>query len=152
MQSNDFEWIQRRIFVLVGIINQLSTTHINRYLAELDIPMAQFSLLSHFSHNPEQEWTVTRLAFAFEVNQPAMTKTLKRLLSKGYVSMRPDEKDKRVKHYRITESGLAKLHEGYGRLQPDIADFFASWKKDDLVHLQQLLERLKTQLDEARDP
>ncbi|MFH2130628.1 MAG: MarR family transcriptional regulator [bacterium] len=140
-----------RIFILIGIINQLATTRLNRVLNELDLPMAQFSLLTHFSHNSERGWTVTRLAEVMEVNQPAMTKTTQRLLKKGFLRMIQEHADKRIKTLYVTESGLTSLGQAFEKLAPDFSRFFSEWEPADLERLRELLERMKVQLDDARD-
>jgi DNA-binding MarR family transcriptional regulator len=140
-----------RIFLLIGIINQLATTRINRALKLLDLPMAQFVLLQHFSHRVSQEWTVTQLANALEVNQPAMTKTTQRLLKKGFLEMTVSPADKRIKQFSITDAGSTVLNSAWGKLGPEIGQLFSLWDPNDLSKLQELLERLKVQLDEARD-
>lgn len=140
-----------RIFVLIGIINQLATTRMNRALSELELPMAQFTLLLHLSHNPKRGWTVTRLARALEVNQPAMTKTTQRLLKKEYLRMEPDPSDGRIRNFFISESGLEVLGRAWEKLVPEIGMIQVSWQEQELKDLEQLLERLKIQLDTARD-
>ena len=140
-----------RIFILIGIINQLATTRINRILKLLDLPMAQFVLLQHFSHQPNREWTVTQLANALEVNQPAMTKTTQRLLKKGFLEVGVIAADKRIKQFSITDAGSSVLNSAWGKLAPEIGQLISSWDPSDLSILQELLERLKVQLDEARD-
>lgn len=140
-----------RIFILIGIINQLANTRLNRVLSELDLPLAQFTLLTHFSNNPERGGTVTRLAKVMEVNQPAMTKTTQRLLKKQFLRVELDQKDKRKKTYFVTDLGLKSLTKSWEKLSPDLAGLSAIWNQTDLQKLQGLLERLKTQLDEARD-
>jgi DNA-binding MarR family transcriptional regulator len=140
-----------RIFILIGIINQLATTRINRILKLQDLPMAQFVLLQHFSHQPNREWTVTQLANALEVNQPAMTKTTQRLLKKGFLEMKVIATDKRIKQFSITDAGSSVLNSAWGKLGPEIGQLFSAWDPSDLSILQELLERLKVQLDEARD-
>lgn len=140
-----------RIFVLIGIINQLATTRMNRVLNEMNLPTAQFILLTHLSHNPKKGWTVTRLANALEVNQPAMTKTTQRALKKGFLRVEPDLKDKRVKVFYMTPKGQETHRAAWEKLAPDIAMLRGLWNDDDLGNLERLLEKLKTQLDEARD-
>ena len=139
-----------KVLILVGIINQLATTRLNRVLSELDLPMAQFSLLTHFSHNPQRGWTVTRLAKVMEVNQPAMTKTTQRLLKKGYLSIQQAQSDKRIKNFFVTGSGLQTLSSAWEKLAPDMQDLRSSWQESDVEKLQELLEKLKTQLDDSR--
>ncbi len=140
-----------RIFILIGIINQLATTRINRILKLLDLPMAQFVLLQHFSHQVNQEWTVTQLAKALEVNQPAMTKTTQRLLKKRFLKMTVSPVDKRIKQFSITDTGSSVLNSSWEQLLPEIGQLLSLWDPNDLSLLQELLERLKVQLDEARD-
>ena len=140
-----------RILILVGIINQLATTRLNRVLSELDLPIAQFSLLTHFSHNPQRGWTVTRLAKVMEVNQPAMTKTTQRLLKKGYLSVQQAQSDKRIKNYFVTGNGMQTLSSAWEKLSPDMQELRSSWQDSDVETLQELLEKMKTQLDESRD-
>ncbi len=141
----------QRIFVLIGIINQLASTRLNRVLSDLDLPMAQFYLLTHLSHNPSLGWTVTELAEVMEVNQPAMTKTTQRLLKKSYLRVETDRKDKRIRYNFITNNGLEALTGAWGLLLPDMEDLQSCWNSEDLTDLQNLLEKLKEQLDEARE-
>lgn len=140
-----------RIFILIGIIHQLATTRMNRALKVINLPMAQFVLLTHLSQNPKRGWTVTGLARVLEVNQPAMTKTTQRLLKKGFLRVELDPSDRRVRVFYLSESGMQALEKAWTLLAPDLAEFSAGWQAKDLKDLQQLLERLKTQLDEARD-
>ena len=140
-----------RVFILIGIINQLANTQINRVLKLLDLPIAQFSLLLHFSHGARKEWTVTQLAKVMEVNQPAMTKTTQRLMRKGFLEMRVSSTDKRVKAFSITAAGSAVLNAAWEKLAPEIGQIFSKWDPKDLSQLQELLERLKVQMDEARN-
>ncbi len=140
-----------RIFLLIGIINQLTTTRANRTLSELDLPLAQFGLLSHFSHNPEKGWTVTQLAKAMEMNQPAMTKTTQRLLKKGLIEKKQEHSDKRMKTFYIKKEGLKLVAETWKRFNPEFAWIFDDWSKKDLVELERLLERLKIKLDDNRE-
>jgi len=140
-----------RIFVLIGIISQLATTRINRVLRNMDLPWAQFTLLVHLSHEPGQGWTVTHLANALEVNQPAMTKTTQRLLKKGFLSLQSNLPDRRVRLFQVTNEGLQALAEAWKQLEPDLEMLKAPWREAELLELESLLERLKVQLDEARD-
>lgn len=141
----------QRIFILIGIINQLATTRLNRVLGELDLPMAQFSLLTHFSNHPEKGWTVSRLAEVMEVNQPAMTKTIQRLSKKNYLKLLQEHPDKRVKTVYVTEEGMRTLSQAWELLTPDILQIVSEWKKEELEQMQVMLEKLKNQLDKARD-
>ena len=123
----------------------------NRVLSAMDLPMAQFVLLTHMSHNPKKGWTVTRLAHALEVNQPAMTKTTQRALKKGFLRVEADRSDKRVKVFYLTSDGIRLLGRAWETLLPDLAMLRDAWEQGELDDFQNLLERLKNQLDDARD-
>jgi DNA-binding MarR family transcriptional regulator len=136
----------------IGIANQLLTTHANQQLAVLDLPLAQFIMLNHFSHEPARGRTVGSIASAFQTPQPGVTKMLQRLVRKGLLEVRPDAADQRVKHHFVTEQGLAAHGAALARLMPAIDAAFADWLDRDVADLHALLFRLKTWLDAARDP
>lgn len=143
--------LMNRILILIGIINQLVETKANRALKDLNLPMAQFTLLLHFSHNPEKSWTVTNLAKAFEVNQPAMTKTTQRLLKKGFLDVETESSDRRIKFFFVTQDGLATLKKAWEKMAPEIKSFFKEWESKDIQMFQEYLEQFKNQLDDNRD-
>ena len=134
------------------ICAQLAGTRGRRLLAEADLPPAQFAMLNHFSHRPAREQRVADLADAFEVNQPAITKTLQKLVKKGYLEVRPGEEDRRVRWHRITAQGLAAHDKARALFGPDLAKVFASWSEADLTDFNRLLDKLKVWLDDNRDP
>ena|GEM_PF-5338362 len=65
--------------------------------------------------------------------------------------MTREDADKRVKTLVVTESGLTSMGQAFEKLAPDFFRFFSEWAPADLERLQALLERMKVQLDEARD-
>ncbi len=53
--------------------------------------------------------TMTELAEAFELSQPAVTKMIGRMKSKGYVGIQPGGADNRKKQLVLTEKALSAL-------------------------------------------
>jgi DNA-binding MarR family transcriptional regulator len=134
------------------ICAQLAGTRGRRLLGQADLPPAQFVVLNHFSHHPERERRVADLAAAFEVNQPAITKSLQKLVKKGYLEVRPGEDDRRVRWHKITAAGLAAHAKARDRFGPDLVKIFADWSPAELDTFNRLLDKLKVWLDDNRDP
>jgi DNA-binding MarR family transcriptional regulator len=141
-----------QIVTYVGIADQLLTTAANRALAHDDLPLAQFVMLQHFSHEPERGHGVSQVADAFQVPQPGVTKMLQRLVRKGFLEVRPGPEDGRLKLHFLTPAGLAAHRAGVARLMPEVARIFTDWPPEDIDRLHGLLFRLKTWLDRDRDP
>lgn len=53
--------------------------------------------------------TMTELADAFELSQPAATKMISRMKSKGYVNIQPGGTDGRKKHLVLSEKAMNEL-------------------------------------------
>lgn len=136
----------------IAIVDQLATTKANRVLDAIDLPMPQFTVLNHFAHRPREPRTVGGIATAFQQPQPGVTKTVQKLLEKGYLQAEPDARDGRVKQLLLTPAGSAAHEAARQRLAPDIAVMFAGWREEELETLLGLLDRLKTDLDRERDP
>ncbi|MCG8590975.1 MAG: MarR family winged helix-turn-helix transcriptional regulator [Proteobacteria bacterium] len=140
-----------QIFVWTGVVAQLVRTRCNQLLDQIGLPYSQFTLLLHFSHDPDREWTVTELADAFQQPQPGISKTVQKLVERRWLASRRDDRDGRVRWLRVTGRGLAKRDAAMARLAPDMARFLGGWTPDEVDAFHRLLERLKTDLDEARD-
>jgi DNA-binding MarR family transcriptional regulator len=135
----------------IAIAHQLLTTRANRRLAEGDLPFPQFVLLSHFSKDPARVRTVSGIAAAFQAPQPGITKTIAKLHRRGFVDMRASTSDKRVREVYVTTAGLVAFRAALKLLTPDTRLIFGEWRKNDIAALHDLLEKLKTWLDENRE-
>jgi DNA-binding MarR family transcriptional regulator len=141
----------RQILIWIGVANQLTTTRFDRLMNESNLPLPQFTMLNHFSRDPQQRYTITQLASAFQANQPAMTKTVQHLLEKGYLDFQVSQEDKRVKFHSITAAGLAAHQQAISRIEPDAQLIFAEWSSEEIEMLHKSLFRLKNWLDDRRD-
>jgi DNA-binding MarR family transcriptional regulator len=65
--------------------------------------------------------------------------------------MRPSTSDKRVREVYVTTAGLAAFRAALKLLTPDTRLIFSEWRKNDIAALHDLLEKLKTWLDENRE-
>jgi DNA-binding MarR family transcriptional regulator len=141
----------RQILIWIGVANQLTTTRFDRLMTERNLPLPQFTMLNHFSRDPQQRYTITQLAAAFQANQPAITKTVQHLLEKGYLEFQVSQEDKRVKFHTITAAGLLAHQQAIARIEPDAQLIFAEWSDEEIEMLHKSLFRLKNWLDDRRD-
>ncbi len=141
----------KQILIWLGIVNQLTTTRFNQLMTESNLPLPQFTMLNHFSRNPQEGRTITRIASAFQANQPAITKTVQHLLKKGYLDVTVSQDDKRVKYHYITEAGLQAHQRAIACIIPDAQLIFTDWSAEEIDRLHQSLFRLKNWLDDHRD-
>jgi DNA-binding MarR family transcriptional regulator len=140
-----------QILIWIGVANQLTTTRFNKLMTESNLPLPQFTMLNHFSRNPQQPHTITQLASAFQANQPAITKTVQHLIEKGYLDFQVSQEDKRVKFHFITAAGLEAHQQAISQIIPDAQLIFAEWSAEEIDTLHKSLFRLKNWLDDRRD-
>lgn len=141
----------RQILVWVGVAEQLLVTRLNRALAGANLPFAQFVMLNHFSAFADEGHTIGRLADAFETGQPGISKTVARLVEKGFLRAEPDPNDGRSRLHYLTEAGAAAHAEALARIAPDAALIFRDWPAHDIDELHRLIFKLKSWLDDNRD-
>lgn len=120
------------IFKLLTEIDMIA--HMAKKEFERTLPygmtQAQFGVLNRLTRLDILE-TISELANAFQVAQPTMTSTLKKLQAKSLVKFVPDAQDGRIKRVEITEAGrtvrakilqitgiaLADFEQKFGHLQ-----------------------------------
>jgi DNA-binding MarR family transcriptional regulator len=141
----------RQILIWIGVANQLTTTRFDRLTIARNLPLPQFTMLNHFSRDPQQPYTITQLTAAFQANQPAITKTVQHLLEKGYLDVEVSQEDKRVKFHSITAAGLEAHQKAIAQIEPDAQLIFSEWSTEEIEALHKSLFRLKNWLDERRD-
>jgi DNA-binding MarR family transcriptional regulator len=141
----------RQILIWIGVANQLTTTRFERLTIARNLPLPQFTMLNHFSRDPQQRHTITQLASAFQANQPAITKTVQHLIEKGYLNFQVSQEDKRVKFHSITAAGLEAHQQAISQILPDAQLIFAEWSPEEIDTFHQSLFRLKNWLDDRRD-
>ena len=140
-----------RIVNWIGIIDQLASTEANRALKAHGLALPQFVLLNHFSHRPDEPKTIMSIARAFQQPQPGLTKTVQKLVAKGWLSERTNGKDGRSKLLVITSRGIAKHQAALAALTPKLAEAFGDWPQKDQQALFSQLDRLKQWFDRDRD-
>lgn len=134
----------------IGIIDQLSTTQANRLLSNTALPFTQFITLNHFSHRPTEGKTVSGIARAMQLPQPGVSKTVQKLLDKGFLAGQIDPADTRSRLLLLTEAGSDANAQAIAWLTPALRRTFNEWSDADMMTLFGLLDRLKKFLDADR--
>lgn len=143
--SHDF-----KIMTWIGIIDQLATTQMRHFLEGTDVPPPQFSLLNHFSHRPKEGKTVTKIAWAMQQPQPGITKTIAKMVRKGFLVEEPNPEDGRSKILFVSEKGLIAHGKARNRLLTAMDGMFDDWKQSEKKDFFNYLDRLKIFFDDHR--
>ncbi len=136
------------LFNEIGIIDQLATTRFERALP-YGLTASQFSVLNNFvrlggERSPKQ------LADAFQVTKGAMTNTLSKLESKGFVTIRPSDIDGRAKIVQITQAGVSARHEAIAQAAEAMSDLAGLITPEMLSTLLGPLRTIRAYLDRNR--
>ena len=142
--------LEFRIINWIGMIEQLSSTKARQHLEGTNVPMPQFILLNHFSHRPDEGKTVTKIAWAMQQPQPGITKTLAKMVAKGYLREEPNPEDGRSKILFLTDAGRKAHREAGQRLVNGMSGVFDGWSIEDKQSLFGFLDRLKIYFDDHR--
>lgn len=137
-----------KVFNEIGIINQLGSTAFEKTLPD-GLKISQFSVLNHFVRLGEES-TPLKLANAFQVTKGAMTNTLKRLLDRELITIRPDPNDGRSKRVFITEKGRTTRDQCIQRVTPLFVILRKSFSESELRAAIPFLKKLRQILDEER--
>jgi DNA-binding MarR family transcriptional regulator len=138
-----------RFLTEIGIIAQLVGTAFEKAMPA-GMTMPQFVVLHHLARLGGA-WTPIRLANAVQVTKGAMTNTLGHLSGKGFIAIRPDDKDGRSKLVTLTDAGLAARNKAIGALAPELQALVEGVSPELIAKAIPLLERVRTFLDKRRE-
>ncbi|MGP1283370.1 MAG: MarR family winged helix-turn-helix transcriptional regulator [Parasphingopyxis sp.] len=132
----------------IGIIAQLAGTLFESVLPD-GMTRAQYGVLNHLLRL-ETEETIGELASAFQVRQPTMSSTVRKLEDKGLVALKSDPEDRRIRRVAITKAGKAARQAGLEALGPLYAELMTLVPEKELKAILPTLTRLRIILDERR--
>ena len=92
------------LFSEISTVDQLIRAQISKSLPN-GMAISHLSVLNHLS-SMKNERTPMQLAKSFHVTKGAMTNTLSKLETSGYIHIRPDWDDARRKQVTISKSGI----------------------------------------------
>ena len=112
-------------------------------------PPAQFKLLNHLAYTTNIDETPSQLAVNSHVSLSAMSQIIKQLLGKGYVSLRPFERDSRKKAVCITDEGRHAHDRAIAQVGSSVAPLSTRFSTRDLAQLHELLHSFRCQFEEV---
>ena len=138
-----------KVFNEIGIIHQLGSTAFEKTLPD-GLKISQFSVLNHFVRLGDDS-TPLQLANALQVTKGAMTNTLKRLLDRELITIRPDPEDGRRKRVFITEKGRITRDQCIQQVAPLFVILKKSLSESEFRTVIPFLQKLREILDEERN-
>lgn len=93
-------------------------------------------------HAPEGNATINNIARELGTTKQSTTQIVNAMGNKGYVSVAPNEKDKRAVNISITPEGMRSFRVCSERTDEFLADVFNEFTADELETLCTLLEKL----------
>lgn len=116
--------LEFKIINWIAIIDQLATALATSKLNAIDLPMPEFIMLNHFMHRPLEGKTVSDVARQRQMPQPGVSKTIRKMLNKGWLQAKESETDGRSFTVFVTESGAATYHQALTLLFPTLEAAF----------------------------
>jgi DNA-binding MarR family transcriptional regulator len=130
------------------IVHQLLATRLGRALRPVGLSLTHVSFLSHLAGTGARS-SPSDIAEAMEVNQPAVSKTMKALEELGAITVEDDPTDARRRIVYLTDTGKQLLHSAQMAMHPAATAAFSSFNDEDLADLTGALARLRVTLDPA---
>ncbi|KAJ57284.1 MarR family transcriptional regulator [Actibacterium mucosum KCTC 23349] len=118
--SEDIEALATALFGELLMADQLARGLLGQALPK-GMELNQFSVLNHLARTTDER-TPAQLAQSFHVTRGAMTNTLRKLETAGYVHIRPDWDDARRKMVSLSPSGRSARDAAIAGLTPLISD------------------------------
>ena len=104
MKTDPYNFASLVLFSEISTVDQLIRAQISKSLPD-GMAISHLSVLNHLS-SMKNERTPMQLAKSFHVTKGAMTNTLSKLETSGYIHIRPDWNDARRKQVTISKSGI----------------------------------------------
>ncbi|MCI5044359.1 MAG: MarR family transcriptional regulator [Aquisalinus sp.] len=111
---------------------------------------AQFGVLNRLLRLDTVE-TISELADAFQVTQPTMSSTVKRLEEKGYIRFLADATDRRTKQVAVTAAGTDCRNEVVKMLEPHYAGLANDASRLSVANILPELQIIRGYLEKRKD-
>ncbi len=134
----------------LSINTQLFSTRMGVFLDRFGLTEAQFSVLNHLARRMPNGQSVTAIAAAVEVKQPAVSKMVAKFEGMGWARFEALNSDARAKQVFLTQAGGAHLMTVQRALLPDYVQMLEGWSDEEIATLTAQLFRLVGWLDQNR--
>ncbi|MEM7240699.1 MAG: MarR family transcriptional regulator [Pseudomonadota bacterium] len=111
-----------------------------------NMELSHFMVLNYLS-NTMKERSPVQLARTFNLTKGAMTNTLSKLETAGYIHIRPDWDDARKKMVSISDAGERARDEAILSIMPIFDDVMAEMETDDFKDGLRFMRRLRLALN-----
>ena len=144
--SDDNSTLAISLFSEVLTVDQLLRLQLAKVLPK-GMELSHFSVLNHLAHiNIER--TPAQLAKSFHVTRGAMTNTLRRLETSGYVHIRPDWDDARKKKVAISQPGRMARNNALAAVAPVLNEVVSDLGKEHFKQALPILRGLRVKLEQ----
>ena len=124
----------------------------NRSTAQLDLTSSQCFFLGYLVHHRHRAIYQKDLEQAFDFSHPTVSGILGRLESKGFVTFRPGEHDRRCKEILVTEKAIECFETMRGHMMETEAKVTNGLTPAECSELHRLLEKVMSNLGVSRCP
>ncbi|MEM9898293.1 MAG: MarR family transcriptional regulator [Pseudomonadota bacterium] len=139
-----------KVLTEVAMIANLASNEFDSILPK-GLTEAQYGVLNRLIRLNKDE-TIGQLATAFQVAQPTMSSTVRKLENKNLVRILPDPDDRRIKYVSVTSDGQKIRTETVKALRPFFAVFEETAPDQDWESCLESLYVLRTFLEDRRKP
>lgn len=137
--------------IWLSIVSKLFNARMGVLLAPHGLTPGQFSILHHVTRQRiSGGHSISQIASAVEVEQPAVTKTIAKFQNMGLVQLSAHPTDRRSKVVRAMPEADRLLGQIYQSIGPDLATVFNSLNGTDVDGFAAQLEALGKWLDHNR--
>ena len=141
MKNNSNKLAPLTLFSEITTIDQLIRAQISKSLPE-GMAISHLSVLNHLS-SVKNEKTPLQLAKSFHVTKGAMTNTLSRLETSGYINVRPDWRDARRKQITISKLGIEAQRTAIDAITPVLTKVINKLGKDKADSVLPIIRELR---------
>ncbi len=143
---NDKSGLAITLFGEILMVEQLARSRLSKVLPK-GMELSHFSVLNHLDRS-NAERSPAQLAKTFHLTRGAMTNTLHKLETAGYVHIRPDWDDARRKMVAISPAGRQARDAALASMEPIINDMVSRLGDDRVRAALPILRELRLKLEE----
>lgn len=143
---NDKSGLAITLFGEILMVDQLARSRLSKALPK-GMELSHFSVLNHLDRS-NAERSPAQLAKTFHLTRGAMTNTLHKLETAGYVHIRPDWDDARRKMVAISPAGRQARDAALASMEPIINDMVGKLGDDRVRAVLPILRELRLKLEE----
>ena len=144
--ASDSNALAVSLFSEILMADQLARSRLSKALPK-GMELSHFSVLNHLAHS-HSEKSPAQLAKAFHVTRGAMTNTLGKLETAGYVHIRPDWDDARRKMVAISPAGQRARDAALALIAPLLSEVVSDLGEHRVKGVLPVLRELRVKLED----